>query len=276
MGGAAPARDDAVQRALFALNNGRPQEAERMANELLKADPRHAQALRIYGYALLMQGRAEDAIASLEGAARSRHDPEVDTQLAIAFRQVGRRDEALSRLKRAIKGKPPFAGAFHEMGCLLSSLKRYDEAIEVFSKGLEVAPMMPELSVELGYVFLQRRDCAAAKVSFARALHISPGLHDALLGIAKAHQELGETAAAAEFFRHCLRQKPDDPNLWLNLGHCLLELGQLDAGHDCFRTAARGDDKRYGNALTSLAASGRGRLWLRPSAASQFLRKQKS
>jgi cytochrome c-type biogenesis protein CcmH/NrfG len=70
--------------------------------------------------------------------------------------------------------------------------------------------------------------------------------------------------------------RPDDAGTWLNLGHCLLELGQREPGYDCFRTAARGDPKRYGTALTSLASSARGKLWLKPSAAERFLRGPKS
>jgi hypothetical protein len=50
-----------------------------------------------------------------------------------------------------------------------------------------------------------------------------------------------------------------------------LQAGEVEAGYDCFRTAARGDPKRYGKAITSLAASGRGKLWLKPSAAARFL-----
>jgi hypothetical protein len=55
-----------------------------------------------------------------------------------------------------------------------------------------------------------------------------------------------------------------------------LELGQRDAGYECFRAAARGDAKRYGIALSSLAASSRGRFWLKPSAAAQYFRDRKS
>lgn len=271
--GGASRSDAAAQQALFALNNERPQEAERLAGEILKADPRHSQALHILGYALLMQGRCQDAITSLEAAARGRHDPEIDMQLAIALRRVGRRDDALSRLKRAIKRRPPFPMAFHELGCLFVSLERYDEAIDVLSRGVEVAPMMPDLSIELGYVFLRRRDCAKAKIAFARALDISPSSYDALFGMAQSHQLLGENEMAAEYFRHCLRIRPDDAGLWLNLGHCLLQLGQSEAGYRCFCTAARGDPKQFGKALTSLTASGRGRFWLKPSAAAQFLKR---
>jgi Tfp pilus assembly protein PilF len=149
---------------------------------------------------------------------------------------------------------------------------RYDEAVDVLGRGVEVAPSRPEISIQLGYAQLSRRDCAGARAAFARALDISPQAHDAVFGLAKAHQELGESEPAAEGFRRYLTIRPNDAGAWLNLGHCLLELGQLDAGYECFRMAARGDPSRYGTALTSLSAASRGRFWLRPSAATRFLR----
>jgi tetratricopeptide (TPR) repeat protein len=267
---------DALERAIVALRSERPNEAQRIAGEVLTADPRNARALHIFGCALLMQGRAQDAIAPLETAAHIRHDPEIETQLAIALRQVGRNDDALGRLKRATKRRPSSAAALRELGSLLAAMERYDEAIETLRRGLEIAPMMPELSIQLGYVFLRRRNCADAKTAFARALDILPGSADALFGMAKAHQELGENEAATAYFRQCLMSRPDDAGTWLALGHCLLELGQLDAGYECFRAAARGHPTRYGSALASLAASGHGRFWLKPSAAARYLRGVKS
>jgi tetratricopeptide (TPR) repeat protein len=267
--------DDALQRAMHALNGGRPVEAEHIAGEVLRNHPRQARALHIFGCALLMQGRAKDAIAPLETAARDRHDPEVETQLAIALRQTGRFDDAVSRLKRAIKRRPPFPAAFHELGCLLSFMKRYDEAIEVFNRGVEIAPMMSELSVQLGFVFLQRRKWANAKAAFERALAIAPESREALFGMAKSHQEAGEYRAAAECYRRSLMNRPD-PRTWHNLGRCLLMTGELDAAYDCFRWAVRGDPQRYGNVLGSLVKSPRGRFWLKPSAAARFLREPKS
>ena len=263
---------EALQRAIFALNGNRSGDAERIAGELLKADARNVRALHILGRALLMQGRLSDAIAPLEAAARSGRDPEIDTQLAIALRQIGRDDDALARLKRATKREPPYLLAFRELGSLLVAMERYDEAIEVLRRGLDIAPLMADFSIQLGYIFLMRRDCVGAKAAFAQALEISPGSFEALFGQAKAHQETGENQAAADHFRRCLTLRPNDANAWLGLGHCLLELGQRDDGYECFRAAARGDAKRYGIALSSLAAASRGRFWLKPSAATRNLR----
>jgi Flp pilus assembly protein TadD len=263
---------DALEQAAFALNSQRPNEAERIAGEILKTNPRHPRALHIFGCALLIQGRAQDAIAPLETAARAGHDAEIDTQLAIALRQVGRDEEALARLKRAIKRRPFYAAAFNELGRLLIAKEQYDEAIEVLSRGLEVAPLMPQLSIQLGYAFLNGRNPAKAKVAFARALGIAPNSPDALFGIAKAHQEVRENQPAVEYYRRYLMSRPDHWGAWLSLGHCLLELGERETGYDCFRTAARGDPKHYGYAIASLVKSARGRFWLRPSAAARFLR----
>ena len=260
---------NALQQAAFALNSQRPGEAERIAGEIVKFDPRDARALQIFGCALLMQGRAEEAIGPLEAAAHTGRDAEVDMQLAAALRQAGRVDDALSRLRRAIKRQPPNPKAFYELGCALASTKHHDEAADVFARGRDIAPMVVEFSIQLGRVFLERRDFTSAQRAFARALEISPGSHDALSGIALAHQGTGEYQKAAEHFRRCLAAKPD-PGTWLNLGRCLLRLGQLDEAYDCFRSAVRSDPKRYGNALGMLAKSARGRFWLKPSAAARF------
>jgi tetratricopeptide (TPR) repeat protein len=268
-------RDAALHRAGLALNQRRPQEAERIASEILRADPNDVRALETLGYALLAQNRGAEAVAPLEVAAHSKHDPEIDTALAVALRQAGRMDEALSRLKRTAKRHPRFAAVYRELGALLFALERFDEAIDALKRGIGVAPMMPELSIQLGYVFLHRRNCNEAKAVFAHALGIAPNSAEALFGIAKAHQEVGENQAAADYFRRYLLLRPADANAWLTLGDCLLALGQRDAGYDCFRGVARNHPERSGAALRALVSSGRGRFWLRPSAAANFLRGQK-
>jgi tetratricopeptide (TPR) repeat protein len=263
--------DDRLAQAMSALDDERPEDAERMAAELLKADPHHAGALYVLGCALTLQGRAGEAIAPLEAASGDHDNPECDTVLAIALCRVGRHEDAVGRLKLTIKRYPAYAVAFNELGYLLVLMGRYDEAADILTQGLQIAPTMPQLSIQLGYAELSRRNCANAKIAFGRALDISPHSHDALFGMAKAHQELGENEAAADYFRRYLTDRPNDSGAWLNLGHCLLELGQLEPGYECFRLAARGDAERYGTALTSLAAAARGRFWLRPSAAARFL-----
>ena len=268
--------DDAVRLAMARLKSGRAAEAERIAADVLKRKPRDASAQQVLGCARLMLGRAADAIAPLQEAARARHDPEIDTQLAIALRQAGRNDDALSRLNRAIKRKPPYAMAFHELGFLLNSMGRPDEAIDALKRGLEIAPMMPELSIQLGNVVLGKNDRAGAKAAFAHALSIRPNSAEALSGLATALIQDGEFAPAAECLRDYLRIQPNDSLARLKLGICLVEIGKAEAGYDCLRTVARSDPKLRGSVLGSLVKSGHGRFWLKPSDALRFLDGKKS
>lgn len=189
--------------------------------------------------------------------------------------------QAIATLKAAVSGRDgdpvlnaKLAASLLELGRRLVQAGSYDSATEILNLGIEVAPLLPELIVQLGYAHLSRGDFASARTAFLQALEILPGTHDALFGLAKVHQELGEDEPAARYFRDYLTDRPNDSGAWLNLGHCLLGLGRLDAGYECFRRAARGAPERYGTALLSLAAAGRGRFWLRPSDAAAFFRLQ--
>lgn len=273
--GVPSASDEALRRAQFAIQSDLPVEAEQLAAGILKANPGHAGAAKIIGYALLMQDRAHDAVAALEKAARSSQDPEIATQLGIALRKTGQTDKALIWLKRAIKKKPAFAAAFHEMGFLLNSLRRFDEAIAVLQQGVDVAPMMAEMSVQLGYVYQAINDRANARKSFARALAINPGHFDAMYGLGSVLMDDHDFAQAADLFRRAAIANPADAQMRISLGNCLLSLGQTDAGYACLRAASARGPEFYGKALKVVSSSGRGRFWLHPSAAAKFFKGEK-
>ena len=131
-----PAVEETLRRAMSAIQSQRPDEALRLTQDILNKNPSQPNALHLYGYALLMQERADEAVAPLEKAFRSLRDPAIETQLAIALRKAGRTDDALGRLARAIKRKPPFPAAIHEYAYLLHSLDRSDEAIDVLRAGM--------------------------------------------------------------------------------------------------------------------------------------------
>lgn len=267
--------EQTLQRAAFALQNRRPQEAEWIAAEALKSNPSEPRLLQMAGYALLIQGKPKDAIAPLEQAARRAHDPAVETQLAIALKQAGRAEEALERLRRAIKRRPPFPPAFFELGQQLSALERYDEAIEVLKGGLALMPQVAELSAQLGYILMNRNDRAGARATFTRAIELAPRHVDALYGLARAMQRDGDYAPAAETYRRLLAIKPDEAAARIGLGACLLELGQQDAAMDSLRQASHIAPQMFGQTLTALSASARGRFWLRVSDAEKAVKGEK-
>jgi tetratricopeptide (TPR) repeat protein len=268
--------EDTLQRAMAAIQSRRPDEAARLARDVLEKNSSHPNALHILGYSYLMQERPGDAIELLEKAYRSLRDPAIETQLGIALRKAGRTDDALKRLARACKRTPPFPAAFHEYGFLLHMLDRDDEAIDILKRGIDLAPWMPELPILLGWIFHGRNDSENAKRVFAQAARASPNHADALYGLGLVLMDTGQFAPAADHFQQALRLNPSDQEPRLYLAACLLEMGQSGAAHACLRQVTRGGPSFYGRALKILATSGRGRFWLKPSEAVKFFNGERS
>src|SRR5262245_24511917 len=95
---ATAAEAEALARAVTAADNGNVSDAERIARGVLAKNPQHLEALQLLGALLMAQGRPRDAVAPLEEAARQTANPELETHLAIALREIGRTDEALAWL----------------------------------------------------------------------------------------------------------------------------------------------------------------------------------
>src|SRR5262245_34060121 len=239
---AAAASDEAVRRAKAVMQNGRPDEAERMLRELLAKGPRLPSALHALGLALMAQRRAGEAVAPLEEAARRQSeqrapDPVIETNLAVALDQSGRTADAIPWLERAITRQPPFEHAFRELGAMLVAQRRLDEAETVLKQGLDVAPNLVELWVVLGGVYVERSDWGDAKLAFARALVTSPGHPGALYGMGVVLMQEGDYGRAEERLRQALSREPADYQTRLSLGACLLERSRWDDGLATLRSA---------------------------------------
>jgi len=260
-----------LQWAAAALNHGRPDEAERFARNVLAAIPQHAKALYLLGCALLRQNRASEAVPPLEKAARALQDPEVETQLGVALRDIGRTEDALLRLRRASKRRPAYAQAFHELGYLLFSLQRAGEAITAVEQGLKLVPGAVELWNLLGVIHHCQRDCARARAAFSQALTLAPDHPGAHYGMGAVMLDEADYAPAAEHLRRSLASNSGDAQARLKLGVSLLELGQTEDAVENFRAAVRSEPMAYRLALTLISGSARGRFWLRPSAAAKHL-----
>jgi tetratricopeptide (TPR) repeat protein len=263
--------DQALDVGWSAIDGRRLDEAERVAREVLSRHPQHAGAQHLLGLALLIQQRPRDAVGPLAEAARDTSNPLVETHYALALRDVGRREEAIDWLKRAMNRKPVFAPAFHELGLIFCGIRRYDDAEAVLKQGVALAPDVVALSVELGGVYICRAEPANAKAAFARALALAPDNVRALHGCGTAFLFEGDFERAAEQFRQVLARTPEHLRARLDLAHCLLELGRFEAGVTELRIIVRVAPQHYGSALKILASSRRGRLWLRPSMAASFL-----
>lgn len=262
----------ALERAILALQMQRPDEAERLASEVLKANRGNIAAAHILGRALLLQNRIDEAIVALQKAARRSEDPVIETLLANALASAGRSGEAIEQLRLAIGRRPPYPPAFAELGGQLNKLGRIEESIAAFESGLGLVPGATDLLVGLGHVRLKINDRAVARALFVQARAAEPRRLDILGALAGVIALDGEYASAADLYRRMLALRPDDALSQYYLGKCLLELGDRDAGEAALRAAASSGLQAAGAAIAALSAAPHGRFFLRRSAADNFLR----
>jgi predicted Zn-dependent protease len=263
---------EALERAAAALRAHQPDEAERLADYVLKSNRGHPLAAKLLGQAKLVKGEPTAAIEPLRRAAARSPDAETETLLARALHLAGRTDDAVTELRRAVTRRPAFPLAFLELGDRLGELGRTDEAVAVFEEGLALVPNAAVLAVGLGYLRLARNERGPARALFEQVRAAAPGRYDALSGLADTLVVDGDYAGAAALYRQALAMRPDDAMAQLALGKCLLELGQRDAGEAAVRAATRGGTQGQWEAVHALAATPHGRVFLRPSDALAFLR----
>lgn len=220
---------------------------------------------------LLAQDRPSEAVAPLQEAVRSRPGAAAETYLAMAWRKTGRGDEALPLLQRAAARQPPLPLALYELGTLLHEQRRLAEAEAALQRGLQAAPEAGEFSLALGNVFLNRGETAKAESAFARVLAAAPTHPAALCGLGSVLMSRGEFDRAMEKFLRALTHDPTDARAQLLLASCLFELGQPQEGIARLRTLLRAAPQLCGRAMKACAEAGRGRLWLKPSAAAEAL-----
>jgi predicted Zn-dependent protease len=268
--------DQALEKAILAFRMQRPDEAERLAADVLKSNRGNVLAAQLLARALLMQNRPDEAIDPLQRAARRSDDPAIETLLGAALGAAGRHDEAFGQLRRTTARRPPFLPAFLELGGRLGDIGRFDEAVVALESGLALAPDAADLRMGLGYLHVKRNDRAKARALFLQVLAAAPGRHDALVALAKVMVLDGEYAAAADLYRRALGLQPDDTATRINLGKCQLEMGDREAGEATLRAATRRAAQLAGPAITALAAAPHGRFFLRPSAVAKFLRVENS
>jgi choline-sulfatase len=106
-------------RAEIALELGDAEQAERLAREVIAAQPDHAEGYLVLGKALELQGRTQDAVAAYEEAARTNPNETASlVALARISEAAGQLDAAEHRYREALDSNSPSADAALRLAAL--------------------------------------------------------------------------------------------------------------------------------------------------------------
>lgn len=162
--------------ALLRLQQSRPDEAAKLLRKALEQNPAAAEAHNSLGTAWQMAGRLAEAMACYQRAIACRADyAEAHFNLGTALQAQNRPEDAATAYRAAIAARPAYAEAHGNLGIVLCSLLRHDEAVAAFERAVALKPDYAEAFNNLGGALreLGRRD--AARQAIERAIALAPG-----------------------------------------------------------------------------------------------------
>ena len=203
--------------ALFA--EGKYAEAAMLAQALTELFPLHGVGWKALGAVLKQMGRSEDALLPMQKAVvLLPEDAEAHNNLGGTFRDMGRLEEAEASYRRALEIKPVYAEAYYNLGTVLGDLGQLDRAVASFHRALEIKPDYAEVYSNLGITLQDMGRLDEAEASYRQALAIKPSLAEAHGSLGVTLQELGRLSEAETSLRQALVIKPDLAEAHYNLG----------------------------------------------------------
>lgn len=211
------------------VNLQRYQEAEPLARSLTKTFPRDAFVWKIWGVILKHMGRSQEALAPMQKAiALSPNDAEAHNNLGNIFKDVGRLSDAEISLRRALKIEPHNAQAHYNLGIALTGLERPIDAESCFRRASQIKPDFDRAHNNLGVTLMGVGRLADAEPCFRRALQINPNFDEAHNNLGLALQGLGKFDEAVASFGQALQINPYYAEAYYNMGNALQHLERFE------------------------------------------------
>jgi tetratricopeptide (TPR) repeat protein len=166
--------------------DGRLEEAERLYREVIRANPRNVDAMRMLGRIALSLKRNPDA-------------------------------ERLFR--RAVSIAPDFVGAWLDLGRVLKDTDSHEEALACYRRVIELQPDNPKGHFQLAGVLAPAGRTFEAIESYQRTLKLEPDHPGALLGLGHVLKTVGRLKEAIDAYRECIRCRPDNGGSYWSLAN---------------------------------------------------------
>jgi protein O-GlcNAc transferase len=223
---AAPSVQAMLAAALGHHRAGQLDEADRLYGQVLRAAPRHADALHFRGLLAHQTGRHDLAVELIDKAiAQNGRVPAFHHNRGVVLSELGKHQEAVASFRRAVAHNPQFVDAHYNLGVGLQALGDWDEAATCYARTIALKPDYAEAYANLGIIRGEQGRPEDAATEYERALFHKPTYAEAHNGLGSVLRQQGKVDAALACYQRALELKPDFPEAHDNIGMLLLERG---------------------------------------------------
>jgi tetratricopeptide (TPR) repeat protein len=215
---------DLSSQGKAALGDEQFERAEKIYEQIVRLDPRSAEAHSNFGFALYMQGSYLNAIAQFRKALDL--DPHLDrTQvlLALSYFDSADLEHAVPLLEKAYQSRKDDAVVVAHLGLAYLRQNKDDQALAMLTRWAELEPNSPD-----ALYFKGKASVYVASDSFDRLSKAAPDSYRMFQLRAEMLRQQGLTPAAINEYQKAITQKPDAVGLHYALGTLYREAGRPD------------------------------------------------
>jgi tetratricopeptide (TPR) repeat protein len=218
----------------------------------LRLDPRLPLARKKLGQALGALGRGDEADATLE--AWFEQDPgRMQVALALDHLRAGRKDEAMSTLRKTLRERPDNVDALHTLAqAYWGDEERVSDIEALLRKATLLAPGLVQAWIMLGLLLHQSDRPEEAIACYQRAAALDPDNPAAWSGLGADYAQIGDMEKSAAAYGRSVALQPGQPGIHMSHAHALKALGRQTEALREYR-AAIAQQPDFGEVYWSMA-----------------------
>jgi len=164
-----------LNRLLAEYQNGRYEDAEKLAVSITQEFPKHPFAWKILGAVLRAAARKFEAVDANQRAVElSPQDADAHSSLGNTLEELLKLDEAEASYMQAIALRPHFPEAHFNLGNTLKALGRMDLAEASYKQAIGLRPEYTEAQSNLGNTLQELGRFDEAEASYKQAIALNP------------------------------------------------------------------------------------------------------
>jgi len=239
--------DEKLPDLLFRLANMHFQEggfgrAIVLYERTLQLDSKMLPAWLHMALAYLMLNQYKDAVRCMTDALEvDPNDPAINLTLARAYIGMGNLEKSRLHLERAMEYDPDNHEAFRVKALYLEAIGRPEQAVTWLRRAIWKKATFASAYLDLGRLYISQNRLVLAKQILTDGMHNSPEHPGILTALGDLHMKSGEYEKALEKFNAALSTRMDDPILWIKKGDMHKMLKSYDEASRAYEKAINAD-----------------------------------
>ncbi len=182
--------------------------------------------LAFYSYLTIKQNSYwKEPIAFYERTLKyATQSPRLYNDLALGYDKLGKHEEAIAALKKAVEIKPDYGEAYINLGSAYSDMGKYEEAIAAYRKAVEMKPDFDAVYNNLGFTYSRMGKHEEAIDCYMKAIALNPRRDTAYFNLGFAYRDLGKYEDAILSYKKILEFSPDNLNAFSHLGSAYIAM----------------------------------------------------